>query len=457
MLDNASHDGSAGAARNHAVATGGDRARAAARQGRERHRAAAARPRALRAAAQRGLRAAPGRRRWRCATRSRQRDDAAAAGARAAAPRRDARSRSAWRFPTPATALAGALFLHRRLTVQSRGAATREVDWAQSAALLVRADAAREIGWFDPAFFVYSDEVDFCKRLRDAGWRRCTCRRRTRSTTSSSRPARCPSGGSSSSRATATATCASTTRRAPRRSVRVLTAWAYAVRSLAALVAARPRPAALLAPRDRDAAPGPRRGAARGRGRAQPRPAPVGQRLAASVLRSPCPPARRPTTASRSCRCPGRLVCPARAVARVVVERVTGVGDLARAVRARGGAQQRRLDLAAGLRHAGRGQRRPGLRARAAARAHRAVVGVPQVERAALGVDEERAQRARLRGDDRRRACRAGGARRGAGRCCSTTSRTSRSCRRRRARARWRGPARRGGTGGSWSSPGCRW
>ncbi len=34
----------------------------------------------------------------------------------------------------------------------------------------MRREAAREIGWFDPAFFVYSDEVDFCKRLRDAGW-----------------------------------------------------------------------------------------------------------------------------------------------------------------------------------------------------------------------------------------------------------------------------------------------
>ena len=77
---------------------------------------------------------------------------------------------SAWRFPTVATALAGALFLHRLLTVQSRGETTRRVDWAQSAALLVRADAAREIGWLDPQFFVYSDEVDFCKRLADAGW-----------------------------------------------------------------------------------------------------------------------------------------------------------------------------------------------------------------------------------------------------------------------------------------------
>jgi N-acetylglucosaminyl-diphospho-decaprenol L-rhamnosyltransferase len=76
---------------------------------------------------------------------------------------------SAWRFPSPRTALIGALFLHRRLTVQSTGTSVREVDWAQSAALLIDRAAAAEIGWFDPAFFVYSDEVDFCKRLRAAG------------------------------------------------------------------------------------------------------------------------------------------------------------------------------------------------------------------------------------------------------------------------------------------------
>lgn len=94
---------------------------------------------------------------------------AAAAGARLFRPD-GAQQPSAWRFPTPATALVGAVFLHRRLTVQSRGDETRPVDWAQSAALLVRVEAARAIGYFDPAFFVYSDEVDFCKRLRDAGW-----------------------------------------------------------------------------------------------------------------------------------------------------------------------------------------------------------------------------------------------------------------------------------------------
>jgi GT2 family glycosyltransferase len=77
----------------------------------------------------------------------------------------------AWRFPTVATALAGALFLHRLYTVQSRGSHTREVDWCQSSALLVRREAAAAVDYLDPAFFVYSDEVDFARRLRDAGWR----------------------------------------------------------------------------------------------------------------------------------------------------------------------------------------------------------------------------------------------------------------------------------------------
>ncbi|HEY5193552.1 MAG TPA: glycosyltransferase [Solirubrobacteraceae bacterium] len=76
----------------------------------------------------------------------------------------------AWRFPTPLTALAGALFLHRLYTVQSRGNRIREVDWCQSSALLVRREAAAQVDYLDPDFFVYSDEVDFARRLRDAGW-----------------------------------------------------------------------------------------------------------------------------------------------------------------------------------------------------------------------------------------------------------------------------------------------
>ncbi len=76
----------------------------------------------------------------------------------------------AWRFPGVGTALAGSVFLHRLLTVQSKGAQTRPVDWAQSSALLVRREAAAQVGYLDPAFFVYYDECDFCKRLGAAGW-----------------------------------------------------------------------------------------------------------------------------------------------------------------------------------------------------------------------------------------------------------------------------------------------
>jgi N-acetylglucosaminyl-diphospho-decaprenol L-rhamnosyltransferase len=98
-----------------------------------------------------------------------QRPDAALAGARLLRPD-GAEQPSAWRFPSPLTALAGALLLHRLFTVQSRGSKTREVDWCQSAALLVRRSAAEQVGYLDPDFFVYSDEVDFARRLRDAGW-----------------------------------------------------------------------------------------------------------------------------------------------------------------------------------------------------------------------------------------------------------------------------------------------
>jgi len=76
----------------------------------------------------------------------------------------------AWRFPGVGTALAGAFFLHRWLTVQSTGKATRRVDWAQSSALMVRREAAAQVDFMDPDFFVYYDECDFAKRLAAAGW-----------------------------------------------------------------------------------------------------------------------------------------------------------------------------------------------------------------------------------------------------------------------------------------------
>jgi N-acetylglucosaminyl-diphospho-decaprenol L-rhamnosyltransferase len=95
--------------------------------------------------------------------------DAAAVGAQLLDPGGDPQP-CAWRLPGLATLLAGALFLHRFLTVESRGDRVRRVGWVQSSAMLVRRDAAREVGYLDPDFFVYSDETDFCKRLHDAGW-----------------------------------------------------------------------------------------------------------------------------------------------------------------------------------------------------------------------------------------------------------------------------------------------
>jgi GT2 family glycosyltransferase len=94
---------------------------------------------------------------------------AGAAGARLLTPV-GAETACAWRLPGIGTALAAAVFMHRRFTVQSRGDQTREVGWAQSSALMVRREAAEAVGYLDPAFFVYSDETDFCKRLHDAGW-----------------------------------------------------------------------------------------------------------------------------------------------------------------------------------------------------------------------------------------------------------------------------------------------
>ena len=97
-------------------------------------------------------------------------DGAAVAGAQLLSPDGTPQA-CAWRLPSVWTALAGAVFAHRVLTVQSGGSETRPVGWVQSSAMLVRRSAAEEVGYFDPGFFVYSDETDFEKRLADAGWR----------------------------------------------------------------------------------------------------------------------------------------------------------------------------------------------------------------------------------------------------------------------------------------------
>jgi GT2 family glycosyltransferase len=79
----------------------------------------------------------------------------------------------AWRFPSLETALAQAFLLHRRLVTQSHGGdgPPRQVGWIQSCTMLIRREVADSVGYLDTDFFVYSEEVDFQKRMHDAGWR----------------------------------------------------------------------------------------------------------------------------------------------------------------------------------------------------------------------------------------------------------------------------------------------
>jgi GT2 family glycosyltransferase len=57
-----------------------------------------------------------------------------------------------------------------RFGVQSRGEEIRCVDWADAAALLVRREAAAAVGNFDPRLDPPRAAQDFCRRLRKAGW-----------------------------------------------------------------------------------------------------------------------------------------------------------------------------------------------------------------------------------------------------------------------------------------------
>lgn len=51
----------------------------------------------------------------------------------------------------------------------------RRVDWILGAALLVRRRAFDAVGGFDPGYFLYSEETDFCLRARARGWSVLSC------------------------------------------------------------------------------------------------------------------------------------------------------------------------------------------------------------------------------------------------------------------------------------------
>jgi GT2 family glycosyltransferase len=46
-----------------------------------------------------------------------------------------------------------------------------EVDWVPGAFSIIRTEALDKVGYFDPDFFLYSEEVDLCLRIQNAGYK----------------------------------------------------------------------------------------------------------------------------------------------------------------------------------------------------------------------------------------------------------------------------------------------
>jgi GT2 family glycosyltransferase len=84
------------------------------------------------------------------------------------------------RFPTLATAFFESTWLQRwaprgllarYYAADLPGDAPQEVDWLVGAALCVRREAYAQVGGLDEGFFMYSEELDWQRRMRAAGWR----------------------------------------------------------------------------------------------------------------------------------------------------------------------------------------------------------------------------------------------------------------------------------------------
>ena len=84
------------------------------------------------------------------------------------------------RFPTLATAFFESTWLQRyaprrvleRYYVLDRpDDAIQDVDWVKGAAVMARREAIEQVGPMDEGFFMYSEELEWCRRFREAGWR----------------------------------------------------------------------------------------------------------------------------------------------------------------------------------------------------------------------------------------------------------------------------------------------
>src|SRR6185295_15355436 len=85
---------------------------------------------------------------------------------------------SAFRFPTVWSELEYGLQLGVVTKLLSRWVSAppprneaHETDWVAGAAMLIRREVIEHLGLFDPDYFMYYEEVDFCLRAKRMGWR----------------------------------------------------------------------------------------------------------------------------------------------------------------------------------------------------------------------------------------------------------------------------------------------
>ena len=87
------------------------------------------------------------------------------------------RQKSVWPFPSPVQAWSenlGIGWALRRVSSKLRQGGSPddegEIPWAIGACLLVRRAAYERVGGFDARFWMYAEETDWQKRMREAGW-----------------------------------------------------------------------------------------------------------------------------------------------------------------------------------------------------------------------------------------------------------------------------------------------
>ncbi len=77
--------------------------------------------------------------------------------------------------PTFWSEMANKILLHKLFPFFKLGswnhAQIREVGWVTGACLLVRREAAKQVGLLDPAIFMFYEDLEWCLRIRKGGWK----------------------------------------------------------------------------------------------------------------------------------------------------------------------------------------------------------------------------------------------------------------------------------------------